>query len=122
VALGVLLHPREPLARTVEVPHPLDALPEVVRETAAGWELELGDPYLPGGQCAWVAPARSSAGDELVLKVAWRHREAEHEADGLRHWDGDGAVRCFASRSLDETTGARQADSSGVGCPSPSRT
>jgi hypothetical protein len=39
-----------------------------------------------------------------VLKVGWRHREAEHEADGLRHWDGDGAVRCFATRSLEDTT------------------
>jgi streptomycin 6-kinase len=82
----------------------LVTLPVVVGEIASGWELELGDPYLPGGQCAWVAPARSSAGDELVLKVGWRHREGEREADGLRHWDGDGAVRCVASRSLDETS------------------
>ena len=82
----------------------LAGLPELVREIASGWELELGDPYLPGGQCAWVAPARNPAGEGLVLKVGWRHREAEHEADGLRHWDGDGAVRCFATRSLDDTT------------------
>jgi streptomycin 6-kinase len=39
-----------------------------------------------------------------VLKVGWRHREAEHEADGLLHWDGDGAIRCFAARRLDNTT------------------
>jgi streptomycin 6-kinase len=39
-----------------------------------------------------------------VLKLAWRHREADHEADGLRHWDGDGAVRLFATRQLDNTT------------------
>jgi streptomycin 6-kinase len=82
----------------------LAALPELVTEIASGWELELGDPYLPGGQCAWVAPARNLAGDELVLKVGWRHREAEHEADGLRHWDASGAVRCVATRSLDDTT------------------
>jgi streptomycin 6-kinase len=67
-------------------------------------ELELGEPYLPGGQCAWVAPARSREGDELALKVGWRHREAEHEADALRFWDGDGAVRCIATRALPETT------------------
>jgi streptomycin 6-kinase len=100
----------------------LDTLPEVVRETASGWELELDDPYLPGGQCAWAAPARSSAGDELVLKVGWRHREAEHEADGLRHWDGNGAVRCFASRSLDETTALlleRCTPGRQLGCSSP---
>ena len=81
----------------------LAALPALVTEIASVWDLELGDPYLPGGQCAWVAPAWSPAGDELVLKVGWRHREAEHEADGLWHWDGDGAVRCFATRQLDNT-------------------
>jgi streptomycin 6-kinase len=82
----------------------LAALPDVVDDIASRWELELGEPYLPGGQCAWVAPARNRAGDELVLKVGWRHREAEHEADALRFWDGDGAVRCAASRSLQDTT------------------
>jgi streptomycin 6-kinase len=82
----------------------LTNLPDVVTEIASRWELELGDPYFPGGQCAWVAQARNPAGDELVLKIGWRHREAEHEADGLRHWDGHGAVRCFATRSLDDTT------------------
>jgi hypothetical protein len=60
----------------------LAALPAQVREIASVWELELGHPYMPGGQCAWVAPARNPAGDELVLKLGWRHREAEHEAEG----------------------------------------
>lgn len=82
----------------------LAALPAVIRQIASDWELELGDPYQPGGQCAWVAPARTPAGDELVLKVGWRHREAEHEAEALRFWDGEGAVRCLASRSLKDTT------------------
>jgi streptomycin 6-kinase len=82
----------------------LAALPRLVEEIAAGWQLELGDPYVPGGQCAWVAPALDRAGAKRVLKVGWRHREAEHEAEGLRHWDGEGAVRCFAARRLDDTT------------------
>jgi len=82
----------------------LEALPDQIAELAAAWELELGDPYLPGGQCAWVAPARNAAGDELALKVEWLHPEAAHEADALRFWDGDGAVRCIATRSLPETT------------------
>jgi streptomycin 6-kinase len=81
----------------------LAALPAVVDQIASDWELELGDPYLPGGQCAWVAPARDPAGQELALKVGWRHREAEHEAEALRFWEGDGAVRCFASRSMDDS-------------------
>lgn len=82
----------------------LAALPRQVEEITADWGLELGDPYLPGGQCARVAPATNGAGDQLVLKVGWRHREAEHEADALRFWDGDGAVRCVASRSVEATT------------------
>jgi streptomycin 6-kinase len=81
----------------------LVALPGMVEEIASGWELELGEPYLPG-QCAWVAPARGRAGDELVLKVGWRHPEAEHEADALCVWDGDGTVRCFATRGFEDTT------------------
>ncbi len=82
----------------------LSALPGLVRELATEWELELGEPYAPGGQCAWVAPAKSRGGDELALKVGWRHREAEHEAAALRVWDGDGAVRCVAARALAQTT------------------
>jgi streptomycin 6-kinase len=79
-------------------------LPRLIAEIAADWELELGEPYLPGGQCAWVAPARGASGNERALKVSWRHREAEHEADALRFWDGEAAVRCFRTRSFENTT------------------
>lgn len=82
----------------------LSKLPTVVAETAEEWRLELGEPYLPGGQCAWVAPARGERGEDLVLKAHWRHPEAEHEADALRFWDGNGAVLCFAAKTLDDTT------------------
>jgi streptomycin 6-kinase len=82
----------------------LARLPRTIDAVATEWGLELGEPYLPGGQCAWVAPARDGRGDELALKVGWRHREAEHEADALRFWDGSGAVRCFATQSLEDTT------------------
>jgi streptomycin 6-kinase len=82
----------------------LAALPRQIAEIASDWELELGEPYLPGGQCAWVAPATNPAGELLALKVGWRHREAEHEADALRFWNGDGAVHCVASRSMADTT------------------
>jgi len=81
----------------------LDALPKVVDALASEWELQLGEPYEPGGQCAWIAPARRS-GEELVLKVGWRHPEGEHEPDALRLWDGDGAVRCHDARTLEDTT------------------
>jgi streptomycin 6-kinase len=82
----------------------LAALPGRVAEIASAWSLDLGEPYLPGGQCAWVAPARNPNGDELALKVAWRHPEAEHEADALRHWNGRGAIRCHTACTLEDTT------------------
>jgi streptomycin 6-kinase len=65
----------------------------MVRESADRWSLTVGDPFQPGGRTAWVAPVRDSSGGDLVLKVAWPHPEAEHEAEGLVAWDGSGAVR-----------------------------
>jgi streptomycin 6-kinase len=70
----------------------LAALPQVVTEYAKRWLLVLDPPYQPGGRCAWVAPARDPTGRDLVLKVAWTHDEAIHEADGLRAWAGNGTV------------------------------
>jgi streptomycin 6-kinase len=66
--------------------------------------LVVGEPFQPGGQTAWVAPARGPDGADLVLKVGWRHPEAAHEADGLRQWDGDGAVRLHAVEEFDDAT------------------
>ena len=51
-----------------------------------------------------MAPAQDSTGAELVLKVAWPHPEALHEAEGLREWDGDGTVRLHASADLEEAS------------------
>lgn len=81
----------------------LATLPTTVKELEERWSLELGEPFQPGGQTAWVAPARSDASGDLVLKVAWRHTEAAHEADGLREWDGEGAVRLHATEEFDDT-------------------
>jgi streptomycin 6-kinase len=61
----------------------------MVDSLAQRWSLTVGEPFEPGGQCSWVAPA----GPGLVLKIGWPHYEAEHEADGLRFWAGDGTVR-----------------------------
>jgi streptomycin 6-kinase len=82
----------------------LATLPARVEALAVRWSLELGDPYLPGGQAAWVAPARDVAGHDLVLKVGWRHTEAEHEADGLRVWAGGGAVFCHAAEATGDSS------------------
>ncbi|WP_309238362.1 aminoglycoside phosphotransferase family protein [Actinoplanes aureus] len=81
----------------------LATLPRLVDEFADRWSLAIGPPFQPGGQCAWVAPASDGAGRELVLKVAWRHDEALHEAEGLRAWDGDGTVRLY-DHATDDTT------------------
>jgi streptomycin 6-kinase len=81
----------------------LAALPDQIDELASWWSLDLGEPYVPGGQCAWVARARDRTGRDLVLKAGWRHSEAEHEADALRLWDGDGAVRCVAEHVSADT-------------------
>jgi len=78
---------RDPLRRAW-----IDALPGIVAGLQQRWGVEVGAPYQPGGETAWVAPARHAAGDELVLKVGWRHPESDHEADGLRAWSGRGAV------------------------------
>jgi streptomycin 6-kinase len=80
-------------------------VPTTVRILQERWSLELGEPFQPGGQTAWVAPARSACGDNLVLKVAWRHPEAEREADGLRVWNGDGSVRPIAAEEVHDTIG-----------------
>ena len=73
-------------------------------DLAERWSLRLGQPYQPGGRCAWVAPVRDAGGRDLVLKVAWRHDEATDEADGLRAWAGEGAVRVHDSAAFDSTS------------------
>ena len=81
----------------------LAALPETVEHFQQRWSLRVGEPFQPGGQTAWVAPARSEAGGDLVLKLAWCHEEARHESDGLRAWNGRGAVFVHAAEELDGT-------------------
>lgn len=72
-----------------EWPARRDAL---VAQVAARWSLTLGAPY-PGPHLSYTAPARTAAGASVVLKLQYPHREVEHEAEALRRWDGDGAVR-----------------------------
>lgn len=79
-------------------------LPETVRALAERWELDVGEPYQPGGEVSWVAPARTATGVEAVLKVGWAHPEAAHEAEGLRCWAGGGAVLLLDSWAFDDTS------------------
>ena len=80
----------------------LDGMPAIVGRFAAEWSLTVEAPFEPGGQTAWVAPAFQLGGADLVLKVMWRHPEADHEADALAIWSGRGAVRLHEVCELDD--------------------
>ncbi|MGK2950332.1 MAG: aminoglycoside phosphotransferase family protein [Acidimicrobiales bacterium] len=75
----------------------LAELPTLVADLADAWELEVGDPFEPGGQISWVAPVVCrSDGTAAVLKVQLPHPESDPEAAGLAAWDGDGTVHLLA--------------------------
>src|ERR1041384_3774638 len=74
----------------------------IVREVTELWGITVGTES--AHENAWVAPARGPAGEDLVLKLGRRHYEADHEADGLRVWDGDGIIRLHAARAYPEIT------------------
>ncbi len=78
-------------------------LPTLVGELERRWSLEVSEPFEPGGQTAWVAPVRDQRNRDLVLKVGWRHSEAEDEAAALREWDGRGSVRLYAAEEQHDT-------------------
>ena len=72
----------------------LSSLQELVAECVAQWSLVLGEPY-SGSYVSLTVPALR-AREAVVLKVQFPHTENEHEADALRAWAGDGAVRLLA--------------------------
>ena len=80
-------------------------LPRLIGEFAARWSLTPEEPFpAEAGTASWVAPARTRAGERVVMKLGWTHEEAVHEADGLRLWDGQGTVRLIASHVDGATT------------------
>jgi streptomycin 6-kinase len=68
---------------------------ELVTDCCERWDLRAGEPYVPGAG-GHVLRVERADGTPAVLKVFWPHHEAEHEADALERWDGDGAVRLLA--------------------------
>ena len=76
----------------------LGSIPDIVASLAARWSLTVGEPFQPGGQCSWTAPATDGSGQSVVLKVAFRFPSSEErdEGAGLKTWDGNGAVRLHA--------------------------
>jgi hypothetical protein len=70
-------------------------LPRLITEVRDEFGLQLAAP-IAGGSCSWVAPARTAAGTDVIVKISWPHREMLAEPAALRHWDGRGAVRLLA--------------------------
>ena len=67
-------------------------LPDLIAAYVDRWELTLGTPY-GGGSVSYVAEATLADGTETVFKLSIPHREAVGEAEALRWWDGNGAIR-----------------------------
>ena len=72
-----------------------ERVPELLEAAVSRWGLTLGEAYPPGA-AGHVVRAALADGTPAVLKLIFPHREAEHEADALAVWDGDGAVRLLA--------------------------
>jgi streptomycin 6-kinase len=85
----------------------ITGLPAIVAAFANRWSLRVGEPFQPGGQCSWTAPATGPAGAGLVLKVGFRFPGGEErdEAAGLRLWHGNGAVRLYDAQEGDSAYG-----------------
>jgi streptomycin 6-kinase len=73
----------------------LDALPGLLADVAARWELCLGDPY--GLSFNYVARAVRADGTPAVLKLTPPAGELRYEVAALRHFGGAGAVRLLAA-------------------------
>ena len=75
----------------------LARLPTLVADAASAWQLDVADPFEPGGNVGWVAPVRRADGSDAVLKVECPGHPNPWAAKGLQHWDGRGAARLLDS-------------------------
>ena len=71
----------------------LSGLPALVQRCAERWSLRIGEPYAYPSGASLVLRATRADGTPAALKIVFPYREATHEADALRVWNGDGAVR-----------------------------
>ena len=69
------------------------ALPDRIAAAEKRWGIEVGAPFEPGGVTSYTALARTRRGREVVYKITVPHDEAVGEAQALRAYRGDGAVR-----------------------------
>ena len=68
-------------------------LPELIATYRRRWNVALDGPLPGSGSAAWVGAGTRADGAEVVLKLAWPHKEAQTEAAGLRFFGGRGAVQ-----------------------------
>jgi streptomycin 6-kinase len=73
----------------------LAALPGTLDAVVAQWSLRIGRPY-QGSRVSLVLPATLPDGTRTVLKLQFPDGESDREAEALRCWDGNGAVRLLA--------------------------
>jgi streptomycin 6-kinase len=73
----------------------LRQLPAHVNACADRWSLRLEAPYQES-YVSIVFPVAVADGSPAVLKVQFPHPECAYEAEALRRWNGEGAVRLFA--------------------------
>jgi streptomycin 6-kinase len=73
----------------------LGDLPNRIHACADLWELQLELPYAESN-VSLVLPGTQSDKNPVVLKLQFPHSESEHEAEALKRWNGQGAVRLFA--------------------------
>lgn len=69
----------------------LERLPGMLSDCADRWSVDLGEPFAEAFE-SLALPGERTDGSHVVLKLAFRGRENEHEAAALAHWSGDGAV------------------------------
>lgn len=81
----------------------LERLPRAIAEVERRWQLSIEERFDGEGEASWVAPAVRRDGTRCVLKLGMPHMEAEHEADGLRFWNGNPTVRLLEA---DDALGA----------------
>lgn len=81
----------------------LDRLPRTVAALAERWQLSIGERFEGEHEASWVAPVVRRDGTPAVLKLGMPHLEAEHEAHGLRFWNGNPTVRLLEA---DDVLGA----------------
>jgi streptomycin 6-kinase len=73
----------------------LESLPSLAAECAEHWNLVLAEAF-PDAYVSLPIAATLTDGTQAVLKLQFPGRESEHEAEALRRWDGDGAIRLLA--------------------------